>query len=388
MTNKEQTIKNLKELMEIDSKTSNVEGVNQMGLKVIELLNGLDLEWSPIKKEGAADHLIARTKSFDKTKPTILLSAHMDVVISSSEIEVKEDETKVYGSGAQDVKGAIIALVEVLKKLKENKNLTNIILSLSSEEELALPNFRDDLIPLAKEADFILVFEPTLNYEPEAALNKRSVVLSRRGFKQWDLTIEGPGGHSGILYQKEKRKSAILLMAEIILELEKLADYDKVTTINSGMLDAGKAFNILAPNAHLVFETRFNTNEEFERISSDIEKLIKEKSKDETFKLTLVGKNYVPAMHPNGKNKKFLEICEKVARDQNIEFITEHRTGGSEAGFFQYFNPNAALLDGFGIRGDGEHSLNEYVLKESIFTTIEYVYSVILEVLSSYSVTQ
>lgn len=380
-------LKDLQHLITINSKTLNelgeinVEGINESSYFVKDLLIDLPLDWEIIQREGAADFLIAKTKEVDSNLPQILLSGHVDTVFSSQDVELKETEDKLYGSGAQDMKGGVIIIVEVLKELHKLGNLKNIKFAISPEEELGRPMYWDIFEDLAKKADYILVFESTLDIEPNAKLNKRSVVVSRRGFQQFDLTIKGPGGHSGVIFKKEDRKSTILLASEIIQKLEALADYEKQTTLNCGLIKGGEAINVIAPETKLSFETRFKTRQECERVVSEVRKLVKEYSLKKDFELVLVENRFYPPLQRNENAQDFVELCQKVASNLGLELIIEERAGGSEASLFQHFNPKAKVLDGFGVRGDGQHTKNEFVYKESIFSTIEYAARVVKYIL-------
>lgn len=378
----------LKHLISINSKTKNelgeinVEGINNASYFVKDLLNALPLNWKTIKREGGADFLIAECIEKDPSFPRILLSGHVDTVFASHDVEIKESEDKIYGSGAQDMKGGVVVIVETLKKLHKSGNLKNITFAISPEEELGRPFYWDIFEGLAKNADYVLVFESTLDCEPNAPLNRRSVVVSRRGFQQFDLTIKSNGGHSGVLFRKEDRKNTILLASEIIQKLEKLADYEKQTTLNVGLVKGGEAINVIAPETELSFETRFRTKEECERVVEEVRKMIEEYNRLEGFELELVENRFYPPLQKNSNAEGFVELCKKAADSMRLELVVEERAGGSEASLFQHFNPEAKVLDGFGVRGDGQHTKNEFVFKESIFSSIEYVSNVLNAILT------
>lgn len=365
---------NLKKLIQINSKSDNIPGVNNFGNILRELYSELEIEWEIVKKKDAADFLIGRTK-INKDKPVICFSAHMDVVFEPEKVEFKETEDKLFGSGVSDMKSSFIVILEVLKKLKEEEKLENIVLAFSPEEETATLNHRETIQKIAEESDYVLVFESTLNEGQNEPLNKRSVVASRRGFQHFDVIIEGPGGHSGLLIKKEERINTILIAANILTKLEALADYQKITTVNIGMINGGQAINVLAPVTQFFFEFRYKTEEEYKRVHGEIKKIFDPKNFPKKVNVKLNENKFYPNLENTSQD--FVEICKEVAIEQNIDLIVEQRNGGSEASLFKFYNPKAQVLDGFGVRGYEEHTAHEYIFKETLNSTIEYVASII-----------
>ena len=207
-----------------------------------------------------------------------------------------------------------------------------------------------------------------------------SIVRSRRGFQGFSIEVKSEGGHSGIILKKDKRKNSILKMAEIILKLEELANYEKSTTLNTGVITGGTTYNTLAPYCKILCDSRFKTNEERERIIQSVKEIIKETNVKNDFDITFNTELHFPAMKRDSKTDEFSKLCFKIASELNINLIEEDRGGGSEASILQYSNPDAFVLDGFGPRGDNEHTLNEFVYIDSIFISIEFSLNIILEI--------
>ena len=127
-------IENLLQFLSISSRTNddlgnpNISGTDRAGEFVREMLKDLPLNWTKIQKTGRSSFWYAETVKNDPTKPIILLSSHIDTVYAAEEIEVRETEDKVYGSGAQDMKGSVFIICEILKELNKQNKLQNIIL--------------------------------------------------------------------------------------------------------------------------------------------------------------------------------------------------------------------------------------------------------------------
>src|SRR6185369_13907184 len=143
----------LKKLIKINSKSDNIAGVNNFGNELINLYKDLGIEWEKVHKEDAADFLFGRTEVVEG-QPVVCLSAHMDVVFEPEKVHFEETTDKLFGSGVSDMKSSFIVIHEVLKKLKQEGKLNNIILSFSPEEETATLNHRTTIERIAKESDY------------------------------------------------------------------------------------------------------------------------------------------------------------------------------------------------------------------------------------------
>lgn len=379
---------NLLQLLAINSKTNtelggaNIEGTKKAVMFIQELIKELPLKWTEIKKDNVSSFWYAETIINDPTKPTILISSHIDTVYSAKDIVVKETSNKIYGSGAQDMKGSVYAICEILKKLHAKKQLRNLIFYISPQEETATLDYRDEIGELVQRANYAMVFESTMDFEPNGAENKRSLVVSRKGFDMFDVDIFGPGGHSGVISSKHERQNAILKAAEIIMELENIADYSKETTLNTGFIHGGDAINVLATHIKFSFETRFRTLLEYERVKRDLTKLFAQKI-NKPFNYKIKSHKFYPPFDANEVDNKFFELCQQVGSLANIEVVPEKRGGGSEASLIKYFNPRCAVLDGFGLRGEGQHTKEEFIYKYSLDQTIDFAENVILRIMQS-----
>ncbi len=382
-----QNNKNLDELIELLEATSqhgDKNGINKVIEKVIYMMSDLPIEFERKKIDNCANFLIGRTKRNDPDKPMIILSGHLDVIFPAEDIKIRIEGNKLFGSGAQDMKGCVFSLIKTLRDLNSKGLLKNIIIVLSPAEESGPLNPARKLIQtLAKEADYIFVFESTLDSEPNSKLNKRSVVLSRTGILQFDINIEGPGGHSGVLSKKELRHSTNIIAAEIILELEKLADYEKLTTLNVGKIEDGRARNVLSDSTKLECEARIVEKAEFSRIRAGLKLLEKKYSDNNYIDVKIQELESCGPLTRNSKKQNYFKSMLSTAKEMGIELIDEHRSGGSEGNYFEEGNPDSIIIDGMGIRGDGQHTKNEYLLIDSIEQTNKFLFKIIEKLITS-----
>ncbi len=360
----------LKQLLQINTKSGNLAGIEQ----AFELLEKeySDLEGTFSRENGG---LIFAAKIFDDSKKRIVLSGHIDTVLPAQDIPVRLDDGKLFGSGAHDMKSSVYMIFEILRKLNASKQLKNITVLISPEEEIASQNFRKTIQKYSLNNDVALVFEPTLISED---LNQRSLVLARRGIQLYSLKIESEGGHSGVISKKDERFDSNIKMSEFINFVESKADYEKMTTFNPGLISGGKAFNIISPICELAFEVRFKFNEEKDRMDKVIQEFVD--SLDANYRANLVRGLSFPALNENVETKNFKSIFFEKAKYQDIELVEEYRGGGSEASLFYSYNNKLVVIDGLGAKGKGEHTTSEFVYIESIQRGIDYIEEVIRSV--------
>ncbi|KXK26530.1 MAG: Carboxypeptidase G2 precursor [candidate division WS6 bacterium OLB20] len=367
------------QLLSIDTHFENIPGMTA-GIDFYESLlaeTGLAIERRQVA--GRAPFLIARSPDFDKAKPSVLLSGHIETILPADTDRILIQKDRLTGSGTQDMKGGLMVIIALLRELAAAGEMKNVTVAVSTEEEQGPRNrYKHVLEELARDQDFIMVFESTLDGIDSPAARDRSVVRSRKGLAYVDLTITADGGHSGVLGRKEQRKSAILKAAELITTLEeKVADYSSGTTVNTGQITAGSGFAVLAEHADLKIDIRYIFDYERERVLAWIEKQVEAINNEDGFGASFsVGLDF-PPLQPSQATGAFLDVVASVARDQDRTLHIEDRGGGSEANLFSRANPDAAVLDGFGVRGDLQHTSQEYMLTESLFDAAEFATAVV-----------
>ena len=362
---KKQVLDNLIEFIKIDSFAFKKENVIEAQNFVKEYLKELEIEWREYESTDPelAPILFGKTKSWDDTKPNVTLTGHLDIVypdISKFEIEVKED--KLFGPGTADMKAGVMVILESLKELSNSNQLHNINLLFTSEEEHFRTRSYPDFEKIALEIENLLVYEGEGSLDTKPNLNEKLLVIKRKGILAYKLKAKGPGGHSGVISQKEHRHSAI---HELILQaknIQELANYEKGTTINIGIFNGGQALNVLAPDAEIVFDARLDIASEYHRVKSEIENL---KSIDNHIELELELLVSGYPVEASEQNKNLFNVAERVWEDIGLEIGSVHKGGASDMNRLTAFNPNIATIDYLGPSGGGEHTINEFLFLET-----------------------
>ena len=139
--------------------------------------------------------------------------------------------------------------------------------------------------------------------------------------------------------------------------IQELADIEKGTTINSGVIRGGTRSNVIAAQAEVQIDVRAWTPEEAERID---EALKARQPITPGAEVMVSGGFERPPLVRSEKIVNLFQRVQKIGERQGLE-IEEGSTGGGSDGNF-----TAALgvptLDGMGAMGDGAHADHEHIL--------------------------
>ncbi len=348
-------LKELKQLVEINSYTGNKEGVDKNGEIYITKMIPLGYEYEIFERENLGNHILF--KSAKKEGKKLLLLGHMDTVFPQGSFEgFSEDEEWVYGPGVCDMKGGNIVAIEALREhFYKYGKIENIDFLLVSDEEAGSDDSKYVTAKLAKEYEYALVYE--------AAGKDMQIVVGRKGAGTFYLDIEGKPAHAGNNYALGV--DANLEASYKLQELIKLTDLEKGTTVNVGKIEGGVGANTISPYAKLIFEARYTSTNERDRVLNKINEIVKT-SYVKGSNSVLSGGIQRDVMKPDRKQEKFIKKIENYC---NINLKTEQRGGVSDANIVA--SAGTVVLDGFGPFGDGDHTTKERALKKSFKERIE-----------------
>ncbi len=144
----------------------------------------------PTKRKG--NNVWAINKSFDDSKPTLLLNSHHDTVkpnpgYTRDPFSPAIDQEKLYGLGSNDAGGALVSLIGAFIYFYDRTDLNyNLVLAATAEEEISgtqgIESILIDLPPIA----CAIVGEPT----------GMDVAVAEKGLLVIDCVSTGKAGHA------------------------------------------------------------------------------------------------------------------------------------------------------------------------------------------------
>lgn len=353
----DETINSISEIVEIESPSYNINGskevVNWIENKIKDILPNAKFE--RIFRESYGEHLIVRAFENISHKNPILLLGHTDTVHpvhSKTQNPTRIEDGKIYGCGTFDMKANIVVILQVFKALKKF-GLTPkqpITILLACDEEVGSDTGRELVEQEAKKAEFCLVFEPSANGR---------IKTGRKGTGNYILKTHGIPSHAGL--EPNRGASAILEIAKQIEKLHSFTDFEIGTTVSVGTIKGGTTSNVVPAEAECSIDVRFETLDEANRIENELKSL---KPFDERVNLELHGGINRPPMERTESVIALFEKAKELAKTFDYD-LEETQVGGASDGNF-VGALGIPLLDGLGIKGDGAHTLEEYVFVEDI----------------------
>lgn len=195
----------------------------------------------------------------------IILSGHTDVVPVSDQIwasdpfTLREEDGKVYGRGAADMKGFVATVLASVPHMLSSDLKRPIHIALSYDEEvgcLGAPPMLEHLLEAGPRPAMAVVGEPT----------NMKAVTGHKGITFIETEVTGHAVHSSQLH---RGVSAISVAAKLIAWIDAQTEHNRettspdngfdppYTTLHCGVIKGGAAHNITA--SECIFETDIRT---------------------------------------------------------------------------------------------------------------------------------
>jgi len=358
---RDEALKLLERLVNVDSGSGYAPGLNQVrDIAVAELTKlGATIELVPNTPD-PSNHVLATIKGTGTAK--ILLMAHMDTVFaqgSAAKRPFRIQDGRAYGPGVMDDKGGIVAGIYALKALKDLgfTDYAQITFLLDASEETGSA-VATDLIKKTGAAHDV-----TLNLEPGRPAD--GLVVWRKGSATALVEVKGKAAHAGVA--PETGRNAAMEAAHQMLQLGKLGDEAKKTTINFTVVDAGDRTNVIPDRATAKADVRAAVPEEFDRIEQDLARVSKEKLIPDT-EVTTTLQRGLPPMPQTPESDRLMAMAQGIYGEIGRKLTEEGSGGAADASLTA--GVGTPTLDGFGIVGGNIHTPEEYAEVESVVPRI------------------
>lgn len=358
----------LQRVVDIESPTENLAGVRAVGDAFAEELRaiGFKTRWVELPPEmKRAGHLVAEIDG-GKGKRLLLLG-HLDTVLRGEPF--RRDGARAHGTGATDMKGGNVVMLQALKALHAAGALKDrrIVVMLTGDEEdagMPLAVAREPMLALARRSDFALSFEAAID---------GTATIGRRGVNSWTLEVTGETGHSSGIFGPERGSGAIYEAARILAAFQAELGSEKYLTINPGVIVGGtKAAlddyrgtaegktNVIAPAATARGDIRYISLEQ-ERSAVERMQAIVARHLPRTGATLRFDDGAYPPMTPTPGNEALLVALDGASRDLGlgpVAALDPGERGAGDIGFISHLLPS---LDGLGSGGGGNsHAPGEF----------------------------
>lgn len=357
-------------LCNINSGTLNIAGVRRVGDMLADRYSGLDVEITRHRIDdlqtvddagnvvsqplGPLVHVVRNPN----VRPRVVLCIHTDTVYDTGHTFQDcqwLDGNTLNGPGVADAKGGQVVMLYALKTL-ESSPLADKIgweVIMNPDEELGSPGSTSFLQTRASDADYGLLFEPSL---PDGTL-----VSWRKGAGNFHFVFRGIAAHSGRDF--DKGRNAIAAMSRLLVEIDDW-NTDPDVTFNVAMVSGGRALNVVPDVAVGRVNVRVKTMEQLSDVEKKFEDAVRRYNQLDGISVQLHGKfRSTPKIVDEG-TRVLQSIIESSGNEIGMP-VSWRGTGGASDG-----NKMAAVglanIDTMGPRGGKIHSSDEFLIVDSL----------------------
>ncbi|WP_162047747.1 M20 family metallopeptidase [Vibrio taketomensis] len=353
----EQYLEELRPLIDVDCGTYTLEGIEfiaaQFEAKFAEMAG-----WSVKRVDcGKAGVGLEIRNQPQADVIDVMLIGHMDTVFpvgTAAARPMTTDAEKAYGPGVSDMKSGLLNMVYAMRNLDQAVlDKLSICICMNPDEETGSTDSVEWIQSVAKTARNVLV--------AEAARADGSLVKARKGLAGYKLTFTGKAAHAG--NDPQAGRSAITELANWILAINSMTNFESGTTLNVGVVNGGTGVNIVPDHATALVDVRFWNNDEYADVDAKLNAMMAQPFVDGV-SIEMERETYKPSMVASEKTHALMALVEESAQELDIAIGWQEVGGGSDA------NNTAILgvptLDGLGPIGAGFHSDLEYLQLDSI----------------------
>ena len=367
----EDLLSNLMRLSEINSGTSNLEGIKKVADYFGAYFSGTADSSSEIQSQSREHTDISGNKikeefgnllSFKKRTEApiqVLLAGHMDTVFPLShsfQTPKKLDENTLLGPGVADMKGGILVMLTALQayEASNHSNQLGWRVILNADEETGSHGSAETLVQAAAKADLGLIYEP--------ALADGTLSRARKGSGNFTVVATGQAAHAGREY--DQGRNAIMGLYSAAQKLEQLTDLENGITVNIARISGGTAFNIVPAAAVLQFNVRCQSVEQQQQLDAKMKEVIHETAQQSEVALEISGGFSRPPKSISPANQLLMDWVVESGKQLDID-VRFKDTGGCCDG-----NNLAAVglpnVDTLGVLGGQIHTADEFMLIDSM----------------------
>lgn len=250
-------------LVQIDSVSKKEGAIANTLQEIFESLGGeVLIDGAGPEVEGDTGNLIARFKGTEADVVPLLLNAHMDTVEPGEGITVLFSDGTFTSDGSTilgaDDKSALAVIIETIRILRENRlahGPLEVVITVC--EEIGLVG--------AKNLDYSML-QAQYGYSLDAT-DTEGIVTRAPAANRIQFKVHGRDAHAGAA--PEKGINAIQLAAQAISELV-IGRIDDETTANIGLIEGGKATNIVPSLVTVTGEVRSHSPDKLEEETQKI----------------------------------------------------------------------------------------------------------------------
>lgn len=360
------------DLVKIDSESKNEKEIAIKLAKDLENL-GAKIKFDKANKQtsGNIGNLYAYF-SGNIDKAPLLFNAHMDTVTPGNRVKPQISDKKITSDGntilGSDDKSGIAQIIYAIKDLKDkNEDHAPIEVLFTISEEIGLLG--------AKNVNYAWL-NSNFGFAMDAH-NVGEITIGAPAQNSIKFIIHGLEAHAGVAPQEGI--NAIKIAAEAIAKMP-MGKIDDETTSNVGIIEGGKATNIVPNKVVIKAEARSHNSEKLKEITDEMTNILTEqthkyKVKDFTASVDIEIEKEYDSFHLEPEDK-IVKLSKKASDNCNLKFSAQIAGGGSDANIF---NANGLPMVIAGTGMNKVHTVNEFMKIEDLESGRDWIREIIKE---------
>lgn len=284
-------------------------------------------------------------------EPTILLTAHLDVVAAAESLfELKYEQGKYFGRGVLDMKFAVAQFMQLARELPDS-NQVGILFT--CDEEIGGHNGTRFVLEATG-------LRPKIVFLPDGGYNWQ-IEEKAKGVIWLEIQAQGLASHSSRPWEGE---SAIELLIDFLARLRSIfpeisqADQYYHTTWNIGSLQGGQALNQVSASATAKLDIRYIPEDDPNQILAKLQVVA------DQYQGKIRLQEIMRGSHSHSKiDHPYILTFIKIAQTYGIQVGKTFSHGSSDARF--YFEKDIPVLM-VAPKGSGHHTDQEWVSEPSL----------------------
>lgn len=327
----------LERLVNIDSGTYCVQGVNECGSIIARELGKLGFKTETVPEKDFGNHIRAMRPGAGTKQ--VFISAHLDTVSAPGTAAARpfrREGKLAFGPGVGDMKGGIVQMIYAFKALQHaNQQTPSLSVFLTADEEVGSVLGRPHIEELARRSTHVMVMEP--------CSKPTSIAVRRWGIGSFYLTVHGRAAH--VLKPDSDGLNASRELAFKILALESLTDTQRGVKVSVNLVEGGRSRQVTAAQAFAAIDVRIRGA----ALTGEVEEQVRHVAGSPILPgigIELRGAMTRPPMEPNARTESFLHLANDVAESLGFQLEACEEYGGSDGCFASALG--VATLDALG----------------------------------------
>ena len=254
------------------------------------------------------------------------------------------------GPGIFDMKTGLVQGIWALKLLRDaGAPCPTVTFLINGDEEIGSVFSRSLIEKAAVEADAVLVLEASAD---------GAVKTGRKGVGIFTVRATGVEAHAGL--DPTAGASAVHALAEFVVQAVRIADLDRGTSVNVGLIEGGTGSNVTAGSASAVIDIRVRNAAEMKRVDEAMDAITVSDPRVEIAVEHLWNRPPMAAPEAN----PLLEAARAAASDVGLHLRDVSVGGASDANFVAALG--IPVLCGLGAVGGGAHARGEHIRVDAV----------------------